>query len=158
VVNTSSDFEQGRTDPDAEIERLIVRAQECVDTGQFAHAQRLWQGVLGRCERTLGSDHPTTIGVANNLAYAMSSQGEFQAARRIQEQLLPLCDAKLGVDHQGTLTLLRNLSHTLCALGDLDAAQNIQTRLCRTLDRVAGTSDSATVGVPAGIGVAQSHR
>jgi tetratricopeptide (TPR) repeat protein len=72
--------------------------------------------------RQLGGDHPATLRVTNNLAYAYRLVGRAAEAVPLHQETLKLQTAKLGPEHHETLASIYNLAWAYLAQGQLDQA------------------------------------
>jgi hypothetical protein len=70
-----------------------------VQQGQHERARRLAQDAMDRGRRTLGPNHPTTLGCAAVLAYALVRLGEPEQARILSQDTLDRCQRALGPNH-----------------------------------------------------------
>jgi hypothetical protein len=50
----------------------------------------------------LGPEHPTTLGVRNNIAFCTGQAGDARGALRLFDELLPDLERVLGTHHQAT--------------------------------------------------------
>ena len=70
-----------------------------------------------RRRRTLGDDHPETLGSAHNLASRLAALGEHEQARGLYEDTLIRRRRSIGDDHPDTLLTAGRLAADLDALG-----------------------------------------
>ena len=73
-------------------------------------------------EDVLGTDHPDTLMVRNNLAFAYRSVGRFDEAIELYERVLADQKWVLGPDHPNTLTTRSNLAGAYRSVGRFDEA------------------------------------
>ena len=73
-------------------------------------------------EDVLGTDHPDTLMVRNNLAFAYRSVGRFDEAIELYERVLADQERVLGPDHPDTLITRNNLAGAYHSAGRFDEA------------------------------------
>ena len=73
-------------------------------------------------EDVLGTDHPDTLMVRNNLAFAYRSVGRFDEAIELYERVLADQERVLGPDHPDTLITRNNLAGAYHSVGRFDEA------------------------------------
>jgi hypothetical protein len=67
-----------------------------VENGRLWSAMELEGKVLEACQRTLGNEHPNTLGAMNNLAISYSHVGRRQEAMELREKVLEASQRTLG--------------------------------------------------------------
>ena len=75
----------------------------------------LREQVLEARQRTLGSEHPDTLIVMNNLVNSYSNLGCRQEAMELSEQALEASWRMLGSEHLDTLRVMNNLANSFDA-------------------------------------------
>lgn len=101
---------------------LLLLAQRRADEAGLASFAMSLLEIINRVALKLGSDHPRTLSLYNNLAGAYVSAGTLDEAIHLYEQTLEDCLRVLGSDHPGTLSLRNNLAGAYWFAGRLDEA------------------------------------
>ena len=65
---------------------------------------------LESCEKVLGSEHPNTLVLVNNLAGHYESQGRYGEAEPMFVRVLKACEKVLGPEHPTTRIVRDNLA------------------------------------------------
>ncbi len=78
--------------------------------------------------RVHGTEHPSTLTSANNLASSLSNQGKSSEAERIQREVHEVLKRILGAEHPNTLSSASNLAGSLSNQG-----KYVEARKSRTL-------------------------
>ncbi len=104
----------------------------------FAGGAALFRDVLVRFSRALGADHPDTLTVKGNLAWALIHTGALGEAERLQRELL----AQLRSDNgQPAVVLVRlNLALTLVEEGRPEEAEKLAREALGLQRRLFGTA------------------
>ena len=95
-------------------------------------------------EDVLGTDHPDTLMVRNNLAFAYRSVGRFDEAIELFEWVLADRVRVLGPDHPDTLATRNNLAFAYHSAGHFDEAVNAWEELLPDCRRVLGLEHPLT--------------
>ncbi|WP_159441717.1 FxSxx-COOH system tetratricopeptide repeat protein [Actinomyces denticolens] len=104
------------------ISDLLLLAQRRADEAGLASFAMSLVEIVNRVALKLGSDHPRTLSLYNNLAGAYVSAGTLDEAIRLDEQTLEDCLRVLGPDHPHTLTMRNNLAYAYQSAERLDEA------------------------------------
>ena len=96
-------------------------------------------------EDVLGTDHPDTLMVRNNLAFAYRSVGRFDEAIELYERVLADRVRVLGPDHPKTLTTCNNLAVAYHSAGRFDEAIELYERVLADQERVLGPDHPDTL-------------
>ena len=96
-------------------------------------------------EDVLGTDHPDTLMVRNNLAFAYHSVGRFDEAIELYERVLADQKWVLGPDHPNTLTTRSNLAGAYRSVGRFDEAIELYERVLADQERVLGPDHPDTL-------------
>ena len=67
--------------------------------GKYKEATVIAEKALRLTERTLGKDHPDTLGSVNNLAFLYKAQGRYGEAEPLLRRALEARERVLGKDH-----------------------------------------------------------
>ena len=95
----------------AESDAMARVANFLGDSGNYAGARVLEQGIVSARERVLGAEHPGTLTARANLAYWTGLAGDPAAARDPYAALLPVIERVSGAEHPHTLTARANLAY-----------------------------------------------
>ncbi len=93
---------------------------------------------LQASERTLGSEHPSTLVSMNNLASLLQDQGKLAEAEPLFRRALETQQLTLGSEHPDTLTSLSNLASLLQDQGKLAEAEPLYRRALEARERTLG--------------------
>ena len=96
-------------------------------------------------EDVLGTDHPDTLMVRNNLAFAYRSVGRFDEAIELYERVLADQKWVLGPDHPNTLTTRSNLAGAYRSVGRFDEAIELFEWVLADRVRVLGPDHPKTL-------------
>ena len=96
-------------------------------------------------EDVLGTDHPDTLMVRNNLAFAYRSVGRFDEAIELYERVLADQERVLGPDHPDTLTVRNNLAFAYHSAGRFGEAIELFERVLADQERVLGPDHPGTL-------------
>ncbi|MDX3321194.1 tetratricopeptide repeat protein [Streptomyces sp. ME03-5684b] len=75
----------------------------------------LFEQTLTDRQRVLGTDHPDTLSLRNNLAYAYRTAGDLSRATPLYEQTLTDAERVLGTDHPMIAVLRTSIERTRSA-------------------------------------------
>ncbi|KAH9862955.1 hypothetical protein J1614_010732, partial [Plenodomus biglobosus] len=81
--------------------------------GRYRAAEQAYGQVLGRREKVLGKEHPSTLTSMNKLALARSCQGKYAEADAMRRATLALRERVVRKDHPHTLMSMNNLNTAL---------------------------------------------
>ena len=116
---------QGLLGPD-DAETLLTRlnfAQVLRQTARLEEAHEILIAVTTDFDRTLGADHPLTLGALGDLAATEESMGKTSQAEASYREVIDRRTRVLGPDHPATLELRNNLALLLRYSGRLDEAE-----------------------------------
>lgn len=85
-------------------------------------AESMFREALTISERELGTDHPSTLLIVNNLGLVLAQKCSFEAAESYYLRALEGRERILGKDHPDTLVTVLNLARLMIRLGDYDKA------------------------------------
>ena len=100
---------------------------------------------VGVIEDVLGPDHPDTLMVRNNLAFAYHSVGRFGEAIELFERVLADRVRVLGPDHPDTLSARNNLAGAYHSAGRFGEAIELFERVLADQERVLGPDHPDTL-------------
>lgn len=97
-------------------EKVLVGAMNNVagsysDLGRMQEAIDLGEKVLEARQRTLGSEHPDTLGTMHNLAICYSDPGRMQEAIEMGQKFLEASQRTLRSEHPMTLRAMNILTY-----------------------------------------------
>ena len=101
--------------------------------------------VLEQQRRTLGEEHPDTLGSMHNLASVYHLTGCINEAASLYEQTVAIKRRVLGDEHPGTQMSMRNLALTYSGLGRSQEGVTLQERVLAARRRVLGDEHLLTL-------------
>lgn len=103
---------------------LLDRVGRCQATlGQYLAAEMTHRQVLSLIERSLGSEHTSTLRSMNEVGRALTSQGRYEEAENMHRQTLASRKKVLGPEHPDTLTSMNDLALVLYYQGKYEEAE-----------------------------------
>ncbi len=112
-----------------------VRALVMVNFGALLIEEERYEEsipILEECLRIraqeLGKDHPYTMTVRNNLAFATRRFGSLDAARKLSEENMASQLRSLGEEHPNTITGVYNHADLLREMGEVDESETLFRR------------------------------
>jgi len=124
------------------------------DNGRYHDAEIIYRGVLGFYERTLGPEHPQTLGVRCNLAVTLEHQARFADAEKEDRTVLAIMERVLGPEDPNTLNIRHNLALALANQGESAEAEREFREVMAIRERVVGPEDPSTVRSRLGVACA----
>jgi len=121
--------------------------------GAYAQARPLYERALALREQRLGSEHPDTAEILNNLALSLREEGNHEAARPLLERALAINEKALGAEHAATATSVNNLALLLRDQGDLAAARPLFERALASVEKAFGAEHPATAASLGNLGL-----
>ena len=112
------------------------------------------ESLLADQERVLGSDHPETLGMRNNLANAYQDAGRTAEAIALYEQTLTDFQRVLGSDHPNTLRTRDNLALAYQEAGRAAEAIALHEQNLADRERVLGSDHPETLGMRNNLAIA----
>jgi len=113
---------------DADREDWLVEAHRIAvslhQKGLTAEARNTYSIVLARMEKTLGTEHPTTLQARNNYAVLLEESGEFEEAEKLHKAVFDRLVVSLGADHADALSSKFNLAVLKLKQGKLQEAED----------------------------------
>ncbi|MCJ1349722.1 hypothetical protein MMC31_007963, partial [Peltigera leucophlebia] len=116
-----------------------------LESGLLQVAMDLGEKVLEARQRTLGSEHPDTLGSMNNLAISYSYLGRTQEAMDLGEKVLKASQRMLGSEHPVTLTSMNNLAASYSDLGRMQEAMDLREKVLEASQRTLGSEHPDTL-------------
>ncbi|PTR09165.1 tetratricopeptide repeat protein [Nitrosospira sp. Nsp5] len=108
---------------------------------------RRWRLWLMRVEAVVGSDHPVTFIVRNNIAHLTGECGDPRESLRLFEALLPDQERVLGPDHPDTLMTRSNIAYSTSMCGNVRQALCLAEALLPDQERVSGPDYPGTLTI-----------
>lgn len=101
-----------------------------MDQGLYSRANESLTQAVERCEAIgLGTNHPSTLTIKNNLASVYRVQGRWTEAENLQTSVVEARRSRLGADHYRTLTSMANLASIYSAQGRYREAEGLQLQV-----------------------------
>ena len=115
------------------------------EQGNVAAAVELERRVLDAQERSLGPEHPVTLGTRVNLAGWTAAAGDAAGARHQFAALLPIQERVLGPEQPVTLATRASLATANGLAGDAAGARDQYAALLSIFERVLGPEEPTTL-------------
>jgi tetratricopeptide (TPR) repeat protein len=126
---------------------LLLATGRSMDAARLAGpAVAYWRDLAGVSDRILGSDHPDTLLVGEQLASAYLAAGQASEAVPWLQWILARQNHGLGADHPSTIAARRDLGHALTAANQLSDAITVLDEATRDYERVLGAAHPDTLG------------
>ena len=113
--------------------------------GDFPESKILLTDVLEARERTLGAEHPSTLGSVNNLARCLQASGQLKDAEVLYRRALEARECTLGAEYPSTLGSVNDLAICLRARGQLKDAEVLYRRALEAKERTLGAQHPSTL-------------
>lgn len=106
--------------------------------GLWTRARDLESAVLARSRKSLGPEHPDTLGIMSFLAEVLRSLGQYPEAHALQKKTWKASLRVLGPEDSRTLLAMNNLALILSTKGELQAARELQEQALAIGQRLLG--------------------
>ena len=116
-----------------------------IESGLLQEAMELTEKVLKATQKTLGSEHPFTLGQKSILAKFYIDLGRSQEALEMAEKALEASQRILGSEHPNTLVSMGNLAIIYSNLGRSQKAIELQEKGFEAMQRVLGSEHPNTI-------------
>ena len=122
ILQTKLTFEEKHNLPTAERTKFMIG--ECLlKRGDYDEALEIFREVYQMQTIKLGSDHPDTLSIYNNMGVCLCKKGEYDEALKIHRKVYQM--QKLGSDNPHTLGTYNNIGGCLNDKGEYDEAIKI---------------------------------
>jgi tetratricopeptide (TPR) repeat protein len=108
------------------------------DRARYTEAEPLYARALAIREQQLGSDHPNTATILNNLAGLYCNQGKYEQAEPLYIRALAITEQQLGSDHPDTASTLNNLAELYRNQGKYEQAEPLFLRAFKISEQQLG--------------------
>jgi tetratricopeptide (TPR) repeat protein len=108
------------------------------EAGRLQKALQLTERVVEANKRTLGEEHPDTLGSMHNLAIRYSDAGERQKALQLTERVVKAYTRTLGEEHPDTLRSKHALANGYSEVGERQKALQLTERVVKARKRMLG--------------------
>ncbi len=115
------------------------------DLGMLREAEPLYLEAMAARRRSLGNDHPDTLGSINNLANFLSDKGNLDEAKPLYFEALAAYRRTLGDENPDTLRSINNLANLLSKQGKLDEAKPLYLEALAAYRRTQGNKNPNTL-------------
>ena len=119
---------------------LFLRAD-----GKDSDSERLSLQATEISSKILGSEHPDTLTIIDNLAGSYRAQGRWEDAARLREEVLEKTRRIMGDDHPDTLTTMGNLADTYRAQGRTGEAATLHEEVLEKRRQILGDDHPDTL-------------
>jgi hypothetical protein len=116
------------------------------DQGKLSDAEPLYREALAGYRRTLGDEHPDTLGSINNLANLLMDQGKLGDAEPLYREALAGCRRTLGDEHPNTLDSIECMAILLKNQVKLGDAEPLYREALAGKRRTLGDEHPSTLG------------
>jgi tetratricopeptide (TPR) repeat protein len=113
--------------------------------GRHEEAGKLQLEVMRSSESGLGSEHPYTLSIMNNLALTYNHQGRWKEAEELQVRVMQTMKKVLGDEHPNTLAGILHLALTYSNQRRLREAEELQMQVMQTRKRSLGSEHPDTL-------------
>lgn len=124
---------------------LVRRTHLIRERDGSAAGLRFARQTLIHHRKTLGSDHPDTIEVADLVGWETGHHGHPDRALRLLERLLPRATARLGDGHRQTLGIKFGIAHWTGQTGDHTRAAELFPAVIAECTHALGEDDQLTI-------------
>ncbi|MCB2231722.1 tetratricopeptide repeat protein [bacterium] len=126
--------------------RINRLAALCLDKiGLHRAAVPILRMVLESREQSLGSDHPDTLSIVNDLAAQLEKSGDYTSAEPLLRRALAARERLFGPYHRDTLTTVNNLAFLLQIKCDFPSAELLYRRALAGREQSLGIDDPDTL-------------
>ncbi len=126
---------------------LLLRAGQSLNAARLAGpAVGYWSELAAASDRILGSGHPSTLLIGEQLAAAYLTSGRAADAVPWWQWALARRGREFGPDHPGTIDARRNLGHALAAASQFGEAITVLTAAADDYQRTRGPQHPETLG------------
>ena len=116
------------------------------EAGRVQEALQLTERVVEVRKRTLGEEHPDTLGSLHSLAIRYSKAGERQKVLQLTERVVEARKRTLGEEHPDTLRSIHNLAIWYSEAGERQKALQLTERVVEIYKRTLGEEHPDTLG------------
>ncbi len=99
------------------------KADSLLKIGNYKEAEKLYRVALNDREIFLGSQHPDTLGIYNDLILLLNYKGDYTASEKLIKYLLPIQQTIFGSEHYSIGKTLNSLGIIQSVKGDYDEAE-----------------------------------
>jgi tetratricopeptide (TPR) repeat protein len=116
------------------------------EAGRQRDALQLRETVVAAHKRTLGEEHPDTVGSMHNLAISYSEVGRRQEALQLTETVVAALKRTLGEEHPDTVGSMHNLAISYSEVGRRQEALQLTETVVAAHKRTLGEEHPDTLG------------
>jgi tetratricopeptide (TPR) repeat protein len=122
------------------------------DQGKMAQSGSMLLQALAGMEKTLGSEHTTTLGTVNNIGVLHKEQGRLTEAEQMLLRGLRGYERTVGPNNKSTLSIVNNLGLVYHRQGKLVEADQMLTRALKGYEEAVGPDHIATLNAVMNLG------
>ncbi|KAF4630008.1 hypothetical protein G7Y89_g8133 [Cudoniella acicularis] len=115
-----------------------------VRCGRYKQGEVLRKRLVDSREKTLGSEHASTLQAMSHLANAYVSQEKFDLAEELHRKTLKARQTLLGPDHPKTIRTIADIAWVLYQKGNYAAAEEIARTAVESQDRAEGPENQTS--------------
>ena len=123
------------------------------EAGRVQEALQLEEQVVEIRKRTLGEEHPDTLGSIHNLALRYSEAGKRHKALQLTERVVEVKERTLGEEHPDTLRSIHNLALSYSDTGERRKAMQLTEEVVEVYKRTLGEEHPDTLRSLSNLGV-----
>jgi tetratricopeptide (TPR) repeat protein len=115
--------------------------------GHWEVAEEMFTKVIEISSRVLGSEHPGTLAIIDNLASTIRKQDRWEEAENLFIQLIEIRKRVLGEGHPDTLATIANLASTYSSQGQWKDAEELEVQVMEINLKVLGEEHPDTLTI-----------
>lgn len=116
-----------------------------VHRGEYAVGELMLRGSLEASERTLGKEHPNTVGCVHNLAWALRRCGKYEEAEHMHRRVVESHKMILEKDHPDALVAVSNLVVVLNYQGKYEEAEQMARQVLEISEKALGEEHPTSI-------------
>jgi tetratricopeptide (TPR) repeat protein len=115
-----------------------------VRCGRYKESEILRKRLVTSLEKTLGSEHASTLQAMSHLANAYDHQEKFELAEELHRKILRARQALLGPDHPKTFRTMADIAWVLYQKGNYEVAEEFARAAVEGQDKALGTENQTS--------------
>ncbi len=149
--NSTASNESAEVEMTPQLRQHSISATLCnlgatlLDLGQPEEARQYLERARLLTEEILGADHPNSLAVLNNLAFAYEETGRLEEYRSLRADLYRRAQQHLGPEHPSTLLYMNSYALMCRSDGRLDEARDLNREALRICQEKLGPEHLLTL-------------
>jgi tetratricopeptide (TPR) repeat protein len=123
------------------------------DQGRLEAAERMYNRTLDIREKTMGSEHTSTLAIINDLGILYRLRGRLDDAERMYNRALDVREKTMGPEHPSTLAIINNLGILYRRRGRLEDAERMYNCALAGYEKAFGLEHTSTLGTVNSLGI-----